>query len=162
MPVSATVVYKEDGCRYMVLLASNAYLDRDEEIVRQKALERYVKDFDSAPPQPLLYWHGGEAIGEIIEAKMTGPFLFELAGELPNKLIDLSRAEGDEPFFISRRAVWDVIEDSPTMWGVSIGFKHKVGDEQDKEFELILKFETSILPHQDAANAITMSQIIRS
>ena len=155
-------LFKENNQRFMVLLSSNAYLDREEEIVKQKALERHVKTFDSETFHPLLLWHGGEPIGQIIEAQMTGPFLFELAKELPNKIIDLAREEGEEPFFISRRAVWDTIEETPKRWGVSIGFKHEQGDEKDGAFDVIFKTESSILPHEDAANAVTLSQIIRS
>jgi hypothetical protein len=156
----AVVKQDDQELRHMILLSSNSFVDREDETVRQKALDEYAMNFDPGMFHPLLFWHGGEPIGRIIEAQTRGPFLFELAVELPNKLVNLAKF-GDDAFFVPVKKVWDAIEQSPQVWGVSIGFKHIVGDEQDKVFDHILKMESSILPRQDAANAITLSQVIR-
>jgi hypothetical protein len=151
------VVFKANNRRYMFLVSSNAYRDREGDIVKTKALEQYVKNFR---PTPHKYWHGGEPIGEIIGAKMVGPFLLELSQELPNEVIDLQRFADDEPMLINRAEIWDAIESSDTAWGASIGFGHKQGDETDHEFEEILKVETSSLPLDKAANGITPSFVL--
>ena len=150
---SSVNIYKSNDERFMLIISSNAYRDREDEIVRQKALEDYVKDFK--PGKPLLFWHGGEPIGEIIGAEMKGPFLLEVAKELPDADINLARDKKETPFIVSIREFWDVIEKYDGKWGASIGFKFEKGDEQDKVYDDILKFETSILPLEAAANAVT-------
>lgn len=157
---SMALVYKTgSGLRRMILLSSNAYEDREGEIVKQRALENYVAKFNPQVPQHLLFWHEGEAIGRILEARMVGPFLFEMAEEIPNRLINIA-ARDEKPLFVAVKDVWDAIENSADSWGVSIGFQHRVGDELDKAFDEIIKFETSVLPLREAANAITFSVIV--
>jgi hypothetical protein len=111
-------VFKEDGERMMFLVSSNAYKDREQEIVRQKALEEYVKNFTG---NKLLWWHGGDAIGKIIDAQMVGAFLVEVAKELPNRAINLARKANDEPMRTTIKEVWDFIEDkdSGVNWGAT-------------------------------------------
>jgi hypothetical protein len=150
-------VFKSNERRYMFLISSNAYRDREGDIVKEKALREYVANFK---PTPHLYWHGGDPIGEIIGAKMVGPFLLELSQELPDEEIDLKRFEDESPMLVQRKAVWDVLENGAIAWGSSIGFAHQQGDEQDHEFERVLKVETSSLPLTKAANGITPSFVI--
>ena len=155
---SLVMVYREGGRRYMVLLSSNAYRDREEEIVAQKALENYVANFDGE--QPFLFWHGGEPIGDIVEARMFGPFLMELVQEPPDHKVNVARA-GEAPYPVSTRELWDAIEKSDEVWGASIGFKYIEGDEKDGVYEKILKLETSILPRAAAANVVTAAVVIK-
>jgi hypothetical protein len=155
---SFIVAFKQDGLRHMFLISSNAYRDREEEIVKEKALKKYVDNFQ--PGGELQFWHGGDAIGHVIEAKMFGAFLVEVAQELPNKEIDLSRPD-EPPYPTSIKKVWDAIEKSDVEWGASIGFRFKKGDEQDKEYEEVLIFERSILPRAAAANAVTLSKVLK-
>lgn len=150
---SSVNIYKSEGTRYLLIVSSNAYKDREDEIVSEKALQEYVKDFK--PGKPLLFWHGGEPIGEIIGAEMKGPFLIEVAKELPNADVNLARDKKEPPLIVSISKVWDAIEKHDGKWGASIGFKFEKGDEQDKVYDDILKFETSILPLEAAANAVT-------
>jgi hypothetical protein len=150
-------VFKANERRYMFLISSNAYRDREGDIVKEKALHEYVDHFK---PTPHLFWHGGDPIGEIIGAKMVGPFLLELSQELPDEEIDLRRFDDEKPMLVQRKAVWDVLENGTTAWGASIGFAHQQGDEQDHEFERVLKVETSSLPLTKAANGITPSFVI--
>lgn len=146
-----------NGLRQMLLVSSNNFEDREQEIVRKQALMDYVKSFS---PNPLLFWHGGEPIGEIIDAQMVGGFLLELAKELPNKLVDLSRGS-ESSFRVQIAKIWDVIEANPGDWGASIGFQYIAGDEKDGIYDAIRKKETSILPIDAAANAFTHAHIIK-
>jgi hypothetical protein len=149
-------VIKGADARYMFLISSNAYQDREREIVREKALTDYVTHFQ---PNDHLFWHGGDPIGRIIYAEMAGPFLIEISKELPDAPVNLAR--DDEPdAWISRAAVWDVLEQNSQPWGASIGFYYQKGDEQDRQYETILKKETSTLPLENAANGITLSNVI--
>lgn len=155
------VIRKEhDPLRTMLLISSNAYQDRENEIIREKALQRHVKQYKSRRDNVLLYWHGGEPIGVIMEADMYGPFLVEWAKELPNKVVNLARV-GEPPLFGTVKQVWNMIEESPELdWRASIGFRYIKEDREDGVYEVIDKFETSVLPADFAANAITLSYIV--
>jgi len=145
-------IYKgDDGLRRALLVSSNSFEDRDQEIVSQKALESHVAQFQEGP---LLFWHGGMAIGKAIDAEMRSAFLVELATELPNKVIDLAKS-GEEPFLVERRHVWDMLEAHRGQWGVSIAFGAEKSDAEDKVFEKIVVVERSILPRKRAANSFT-------
>jgi hypothetical protein len=159
MPYAETksIVFKANDRRYMFLISSNAYRDREGDIVKERALQQYVANFE---PTPHLFWHGGDPIGEIVGAKMVGPFLLELSQELPDEMINLQRFDDDKLMLIKRAKVWDVLERNDIAWGASICFGHKQGDEQDHEFDPILKVETSSLPLVKAANGITPSFVI--
>jgi hypothetical protein len=151
------IVFKgEDGLRHAILITSNSYEDRDEEIIAQKALEAYVAGFK--PGTPLLFWHGGQPIGEVIHAEMRSRFLVEVARELLNKIIDLS-LPGEEPFLVERKDVWDMIEENKGIWGMSPGFLAKRGDEDDQVFDAIHIFERSILLRENAANWFTYAAV---
>jgi hypothetical protein len=148
---------KEDGQRFMVLISSNAFKDREDEIVKERALEEYVEEFTGSK---MLWWHGGNAIGKIFNAKMVGAFLVEVAKELPNRKIDLAKKD-EEPMKTTVKDVWDFIEDkeSDIAWGASIGFRFVKDDIEDGVFEKILKFETSVLPLEAAANPFTLARV---
>jgi hypothetical protein len=150
-------IYKSDsGLRHVLLISSNAYEDRDEEIVMEKALVQHVKDFE--PGGKLLFWHGGQAIGTVQDAWMSGPFLVEIAQELENKVIDIAR-QGEDPFLIQRAKVWDHIEAHKGDWGVSPGFVALRSDADDGVFEDIRIVERSILPRKYAANYFTYAAL---
>jgi len=144
--------------RRMVIVASNAYEDREEEIIREKALHEYVEDFDGN--QPLLFWHGGEPIGRIVSAKMVGPFLVEIAEELPDAPVNLAR-KGRPEINTTIKQTWDAIEAAGDVWGASIGFKYLDGDRDDGIYEQIRKFETSLLPYEQAANPFTPARLLK-
>lgn len=149
---------RDDTLRSMVIVASNAYEDREAEIIREKALQTYVKDFKA--DQPLLFWHGGEPIGRIVSAKMAGPFLIETAEELPDALVNLAR-NGQPAINTTIKAVWDAIEAAGDVWGASIGFRFLEGDQEDGIYEQIRKFETSLLPYEQAANPFTPARLLK-
>jgi hypothetical protein len=155
-----------DGLRLMLVVTSNAYKDREEEIVSRKALEQYVAeswDEDTKAfigNNPYLLWHGGEPIGDIIYADMEGPFLIEVARERPNAVVDLAR-EGEEPLLAEIKTVWDMLEREPNL-AASQQFAYITGDREDGVYEYIKKMETSALPRWAAANYFTEAQVIRS
>lgn len=159
----------EDGRRLMLIITSNAYKDREGEIVSQKALEEYVAahwiDPDTGVDDggfengsPLLLWHGGDAIGDIIYADTEGPFLIEIAAERPDGQVNLA-AEDEPPLESTVRAVWDALEGEPDL-GASHEFFYLRPDEEDGVFERILKWETSVLPRSYAANRYTLGVIL--
>jgi hypothetical protein len=155
-------VYREnDGLRRMFLISSNAYIDRENEIVKRRALQRYVDNFDG---NDLLFWHGGEPIGKITSAHLIGPFLVEIAEELPDKIINISKPDDPEPQRISIARVWDFIEETQDKisWGASIGFLTRPADKLRAIFGVIRKIETSVLPLVEAANVLTLSRVWRS
>jgi hypothetical protein len=153
-----------DGLRLMVLVPSNAYQDREQEIVSQKALEQYVADsWDEITKEfigdnPLLVWHDGDPIGDIIAADTEGPFLLEIARERPNAVINLAGA-GEEPVLVEIKAVWDVLERESDV-AVSHQFLYVTRDREDGVYEYIRKTETSVLPRWAAANYFTEAQVI--
>lgn len=158
-------VYKDsssDKLRLMMLVTSNAYRDREEEIVSQKALGGYVescwKDGDFVGDNPLLLWHGGEPIGEIIYAAMEGPFLTEIARELPNQIVNVERS-GQPPVYGQIKSIWDALEKESDL-GASHEFAYLASDRDDGIYDLIIKTETSVLPRAAAANILTDGAII--
>ena len=158
-------ILKSDGTRrLMVIRTSNAYRDREGEIVSQKALQGYVescwKDDTFVGNNPLLLWHAGDPIGDIVFAEMVGPFLIEVARERPNGVINVAAA-GEPPLLTTVKAVWDALEQEPDL-GASHQFYFNTSDREDGVYEEIFKTETSTLPRLAAANLITDSEVVRS
>lgn len=155
----------EEERRLMLLVTSNAYRDREEEIIRQKALERYVdmawKDGKFEGDDPLYVWHAGAPIGTIVYADMEGAFLIEVARELPNTIINLA-ADGEPIMETEIRKVWDALEDPPEDMGASLEFVFLKSDREDGVFERIVKTETSVLPRSAAANSFTLAEVIKN
>ncbi len=152
-----------DVLRLMMIVTSNAYKDREDEIITEKALTDYVdscwKEGDFVGDNPLLVWHGGDPIGDIIYAEMSGPFLIEIARERPNRMVNLARA-GDKPMYAEVKAVWDALELEPNL-GASHEFGFERSDRDDGIYERIYKTETSTLPRQAAANLLTDGIILK-
>jgi hypothetical protein len=158
------VAIKSDGeeGRLMLLVSSNAYRDKEKEIVMQKALEHYVasswKEDEFIGSNPLLVWHDGDPIGDIIYAEMEGPFLVEVARERPDAVVNLA-GENDPPVEISIKKVWDALEKEEGL-GASIHFLFPKKDKQDGDYKRIIKLETSVLPRKNAANTFTGVEIL--
>lgn len=151
-----------DTRRLMMIVTSNAYQDREQEIVSQQALEGYVescwKDGDFVGDNPLLLWHGGEPIGDIIYAAMEGPFLIEIARERSNQIVNVARGE-QSPLYGEVKAIWDALEQEPDL-GASHMFGFLQEDESDGVYKRIFKKESSVLPRMAAANFLTDGEII--
>lgn len=143
-----------DG-RYMFIITSNSYMDREREFITTKALARYVERSWIANDvcktgNVLLLWHDGDPIGDIVWADMQGPFLLEVA------------KERDTAF---AHQVWDYVAAHPDeQWGASHGFRFeekRVNPGADTAtYDAIDKFETSVLPLRNAANPYTFSGVI--
>jgi hypothetical protein len=89
-------VYKgDDGLRLMFIVTSNSYQDRDNETITTKALQDYVEsawtvEDKCLPRNEFLFWHKGQAVGDVVWTDMEGPFLLELVKERKNKVVRLS------------------------------------------------------------------------
>jgi hypothetical protein len=147
-----TIFKDASGRRYMFIVTSNGYKDREDEWIPAAELKNYVencwideKTFHS--DNPLLFWHDDRLkAGDIIWADMQGTFLIELA------------REGDGPI---AKALWDYREDNPNneLWGASHGFRYR---ERSAEgvYAGVRKKETSFLPLWAAANLLTASEVL--
>lgn len=149
-----SLTHGEDGRRYMFLITSNSYKDREGETILTKALKEYVDSNwhgDTFAPQPFLFWHDDKlpALGEIVWADMEGPFLIEVA------------REGDTSF---AHKMFDFVEKNPQYdggWGTSHGFDFPEDDKNAQgDYSKILKFESSLLPKKAAANSLTLSAVM--
>lgn len=160
-----TVFKGDDGLRYLAIVSSNSYRDREHEAIATKALERYVKSAWSVHGKcitrnTLRFWHDSDPIGEIVWADTEGPFLLEIAKELPNKVIRLNKSD-DQVVKTTIKTIWDVFERMPVRWGASHGFlANKQYTTADNVYKMISKFETSLLPLDSAANPYTFAGII--
>jgi hypothetical protein len=144
---------ENDTLRHMLIVTSNAYKDREQEIIKESALKAYVdtqwKDDEFVGNDPLLLWHAGDPIGEIVFADMKGPFLVEVARELPNQKVNLAR-DGDPPVIAEVKQLWDALEKERSK-GASHEFTFRDADREDGIYEMISKHETSILPRKYAS-----------
>lgn len=158
-------MYKgKDGLRYMLIVTSNSYKDRDDETIRTKALKEYVDkawavEDKCLPDNELLFWHDGDPIGDIVWTDMEGPFLYEVAKERPNKRIQLS---SERKVISTIKNVWNFIESNPQRyrWGASHGFKYLDSAKKNGVYDRIAKFETSALPLDAAANPYTFAGVV--
>ena len=141
-----------DGKRYILVVTSNSYEDREEETITTDALKEYVSakwiaDDQYHSDEPLLFWHDDRLkIGDLIWGDTRGPFLVELA------------READSPI---AKSIVDYLETATEKWGASHRFAfHKSSRDDDGVYHRIYKQETSILPREDAANIATFSGVL--
>lgn len=151
--ISGVAVFKQaDGTYRWVGVSSNAYRDRDGEIVSTKALIEDVARTDADGRYgPLRWWHIGDPdpnnleapwgpgldIGTCDFAAMNGRMLIE-SGTFKNAII----AEA-------------VATHAPNLQ-MSAGFLHRRGEpDYDGTFHYIRRFERSLLPRGKASNPFT-------
>lgn len=159
----------DDGLRHMLIISSNSYKDHEREIVRQKALERYVATCWAGEKwvgnNVLLMAHDSDEIGDIVDAEMFGPFLVEVARERPDAPITIGGSGKDSllpnPIKTTIKAAWDMIEAQRGLWGASIGFAYPTHRKVGNEYHDIIKVETSVLWRWTAANGITLATIVK-
>lgn len=157
-------IYKgDDGLRYMFIVTSNSYKDRDDETITTKALQNYVDaawavEDKCLPENPLLFWHDGEPIGDIVWTDMEGPFLIEVAKERANRVVRLTTK--GKAWKTTIKQIWDAFETARYSWGASHGFKYPDSAFEDGTYKQIAKFETSILPLDAAANPYTFAGVL--
>jgi len=134
-----TVFKAHDGQYRWVLISSNAYLDRDNEIVSQKALQADVDRADTEKDfGPLRWWHiPGMELGDCEFNMLHGKMLIE-AGTFRTPEIG------------------QAISEKAGELAASIGFNHP-HDEPDANgvFHHIRRFERSLLPKGRASNRFT-------
>lgn len=148
-----------DGARYMLVITSNSYKDREGEYISTEALTNYVESQWTGEAfkgtNPLLFWHDNPAIGWCSWADMEGPFLVEIFKE---------RLDGSEDIRTYTKAIWDYLEAPPEPYGASHGYGYasasRVVDADGATYRRIYKFETSALPLWGAANALTYSGVV--
>jgi hypothetical protein len=148
-----SVVRDDDGNRYMFIITSNSYKDREDETLTTRTLKEYVEkgwnDDQWTDIQPYYFWHDEDLpeLGQIIWADMQGPFLIEVAKEGKN---------------LFARKMWDYVEAHPReRWGASHGFDYPESLKDDAgTYYKIYKFETSLLPLWAAANPYTLSVVL--
>lgn len=142
-----------DGSRYMFIITSNSYEDRDNETITSKALETYEASCYPGEglfhcDNPLLWWHDDDVpMGEIVAVSYSEPFLVEVAKELPSP---------------TARVLWDFAETNGDNAGASHRFGFREEDLQpDGSYTHIFKQESSYLPERNlAANLMTFSGVI--
>lgn len=133
-------VFKDAGGNYRwILISSNAYRDRDREIVSTKALENDVALSDEIGVYgPLRWWHvDGMDIGDCDWRILHGKTLIE-SGTFRSKAL----AERTKELADSLQ--------------VSLGFRHpQTEPDRDGVYHNIRVFERSLLPRLKAANPFT-------
>lgn len=154
MKPGLSVMKGVDGKRYMLIVTSNSYQDRESETITTNALKEWVDtcwnavEGEFATDNPLVFWHDMRVkMGDIVWSDMRGPFLVELAREsdgiLSQKMLDYVEAHPDE------------------KWGASHKFAYyKAHKDADGTYHRIIKKETTVLPRSAAANALTFSGVI--
>lgn len=132
---------------HWVLLSSNAFRDRDGEVITTKALEHDVALWELAgrPQDPLRWWHvslddehaKGLELGHVTFRMVHGHTLVEV---------------GD---FI-HPVVAEAVYNAKDKLAGSIGFRHSAQEpDEDKTFHNIRTFERSLLPVEAASNPLT-------
>lgn len=153
MKPGVNVLKDASGRRYMLIVTSNSYEDRDKETITTDALKadterHWIADDIYKSDNPLLFWHEDKLrLGDIVFGDVREPFLIEIA------------REGDTPL---AHKVFTYIENHPeTKWGASHRFGYRDPDRTGNgTFKRIYKKETSVLPRQHAANLITYSGVL--
>lgn len=148
--------------RKALLISTNNRIDRDYEIVSKQALADYVKScYDTMGNyignNKMLLWHKGDAIGRIIGCDLIHGFLIETVEELPDMPVNVGSSDG--LFETTVKTCWDAIEKYQDELGVSQGFLYDSTTQHDGVFTQILKYESSILPLEDASNPYTFVRV---
>lgn len=147
------VVRKDnDPLRYMFLITSNSYEDREKETITTEALKAYEASCYPGDglyhnDNPLIFWHDDDVVmGEIVAVNVSGPFLVEVAKEINTPIA---------------KVLWDVAEQTE-----GAGVSHRFGYlEKDRDtsgtFSRIFKQETTWLPQVElAANRMTYAGVV--
>lgn len=124
-----------------VLISSSAYVDRDGEIVTEKALVRAVERMDETGDYgQLRWWHTGVVLGDADFAAVHAHQLIE-SGTFVNKSVAAAVAVAAQGL------------------GASIGFKHPPTQPRNKQYEDIAIQERSILPRGKESNLFTQLSV---
>lgn len=120
-----------------VLISSSAYVDRDGEIVTEKALQKAVERMDATGDYgELRWWHTGVVLGKA-----------DYAAVYAHQLIESGT-------FVSK-AVAESVKAAAGTLGASIGFRHPPTQPTNKEYHDIAIVERSLLPRGKESNLYT-------
>ncbi len=154
-PIEDSMIYLTravDGKRYIGLLSSNAYMDREGDFAALDSLKAYVDqewpDDEYAGEGVVLFWHDGPPIADIVYKSVEGAFLVEIA------------EARDTPY---AHAIFEGIEKTgdEIEYGASIGPWALRARDNWHVYHVVDKPETSILPVDFAANAFTHMEMTK-
>lgn len=139
---SVFVTKGKDGKYRWVTMSSNAFRDRDGEIVSMKSLLADVENSDlTGDYGPLRWWHVSEPVPLDI-------------GRCDFRMV-LNRTLIESGTFFDDRVAMRVKEIAPALQ-VSLGFRHPLSEpDANGVYHNIRTFERSLLPAGRAANALT-------
>jgi hypothetical protein len=137
---------EHESGNYLVLWTSNAFEDREKEIFATKAWENYVARRDVSGKQDRVrFWHvKGSEFATVVWQDMVGRILLEVA-----KVDDTPR--GAKMFHAAQHPE-EYPDLLPMGWGTSHGYLYRPGDKAAKVYEVVEKFESTILPFHRACN----------
>jgi hypothetical protein len=146
-----------DGWRWLGV-SSNAYQDKEREIVSTKALEEDAKRMSATSEYgPLRWWHVGAV-------DYTQPFAWETA----KAGVGVDIGTCDFSTVVGRMAIEggtinseiaQVLKDTADDYQMSRGFAHPPNEPVDGVYYKIKTFERSLLPRGKAANPFTAFQV---
>jgi hypothetical protein len=150
-----TQVLKDNaGRRYMFMITSNGYRDRDNAHVTTQAIEDYVEkcwtdDGKFIGDNAHYIWHTKElgSISDLVFADVWSGFLVELWREKEQTPV--------------AKAFYNYVEKHPEMeWGASQGFFASKTDKAQGVYKSIAKYESTSLPRAAASNMFTLSEVL--
>jgi hypothetical protein len=146
----ALMVKEVNGKARWVLLSTNAYQDRDGEIVSRKAQNKDTERMNADQNfGPLRLWHLGYPD---VEKKEAGPGV-DIGDCDYSQMFGKVRVESGT-FRNNRIAA--AIKGRADQWATSVGFFHPIDEpDHDGVYHNIHTFERSLLPRSKAANALT-------
>lgn len=156
---AVTVKQGADGARYMTLVTTNGYKDRENEYITTQALTDWVnKQWDGdtfKSDNKLDFWHmPSPTIGTLEWADMQGTFLVEVYKE---------RVSGLPLVQHFTRAIWDYVQKQDD-YGASHLFVYSPEQVEDTEdgrvYHAIDKQRSTTLPLEYAANPYTFSGVL--
>lgn len=149
MQKSTFLVFKDvDGVDRWVSFSTNAFEDREKEIVSTKAIEKNISEADETGDYGTLrlFHIKGTDIGRCDFQALEGRFLIE-----SGVFDDTRLANKAKEYFLTT--------DEPL--GVSIGFMHPISALIDGVYSEVKIFERSVCPQGDAANPWTTFMAIQ-
>lgn len=120
---------------------SNAYKDREGEILARDGFERDIEFMESENAFPdLCFWHiRGAVMGKAKAVALVGRFVVAVGEIYDTKLA---------------KALKSVVQSDQT-WGMSHGFVYNPSSYTDSTYHEFHTFEISVLPLEEAANLLT-------
>jgi hypothetical protein len=154
-----TVFKQADGSYRWIGYSSNAFRDREGEIIPQAVLEADVARADADSNYgPLRIWH----IGDYEFSRPLDWSSVKAGPGLDIGTCDFNAMHGRiliESGTFKSAEIAEAI--APHAWQMSIGFSHPLGEPVDGVFNNARRFERSILPEGTAANSYTAFTVIK-